>query len=160
MILDAAEENSLEVEEWASWNKVHVPVSFSVGYYVDLMETYHVSSKDPGRLVSQFVVILLQMGEINTGLLQNDFEYIFDQLKQLKVQEMDSLEESNLAGVGFLDGDDDVEMDNDDNVMSEVMKKIDKLYKKFEAYCKKLVVFGFNSTGYDIKLIKKRIMRT
>ena len=76
---------------------------------------------------------------------------------------MDRLEESNLAGVGFLDDDDDVEMDNDDNVMSEGMKKLDKLHKKFEAYCKELVVFGFNSAGYDIKFIKKtsvqRIMR-
>ena len=35
------------------------------------------------------------------------------------------------------------------------MKKLDKLYKRFEAYCKELVVFGFNSAGYDIKLIKK-----
>ena len=49
--VDAAEENSLEVEEWTSWNKVHVPMSFSVGCNVDGVETCHVSSKDPGDLV-------------------------------------------------------------------------------------------------------------
>ena len=38
-------------------------------------------------------------------------------------------------------------MDNDDNVMSEGIKRLEKLYKKFEAYCKELVVFGFNSAG-------------
>ena len=43
---------------------------------------------------------------------------------------MDRLEESNSAGVDFLDDDDDVEMDNDDNVMSEGMKRLQKLYKK------------------------------
>ena len=73
---------------------------------------------------------------------------------------MDRLEESNGAGVNFLDDDiDDVEMDNDDNVISESMKKLDKLYKKFEVYCKEFVVFGFNSSGYDIKLIKKHLFK-
>ena len=43
--------------------------------------------------------------------------------------------------------------------MSEGMKKLDKLYKKFEAYCKELVVFAFNSSGYDIKLIKKNLFK-
>ena len=33
--MDGAEENSLEVEEGTSWNKVHVPVSFSAGCNVD-----------------------------------------------------------------------------------------------------------------------------
>ena len=58
------------------------------------------------------------------------FDYIFDQLEQLKVQEMDSFEESNGAGVDFLDDNNDVEMHNDDNVMSEGMTKLEKLYKK------------------------------
>ena len=157
---DADEENSLEVEEGTSWNKVHVPVSFSVGCNVDGVETCHVSSKDPGELVSQFVDILLQMGEKKYGAAVERFEYIFDQLEQLKAQEMDRLEESNDAGVNFLDDDnDDVEMDNDGNATNEGMKKLDKLYKRFEAYCKELVVFGFNSAGYDIKLIKKVLVQ-
>ena len=61
--VDACEENSLEVEEGTSWNKVHVPVSFSAGCNVDGVETCHVSCKDPRELISQFVVILLEMGE-------------------------------------------------------------------------------------------------
>ena len=42
--VDVGEENSLEVEEGTSWNKVHVPVSFSVGCNADRVETCHVSS--------------------------------------------------------------------------------------------------------------------
>ena len=64
--MDAAEENSLQVEEGTSSNKVHVPVSFSAGCNVDGVETCHVSSKDPGE-VSQFVVILLEMGGKKQG---------------------------------------------------------------------------------------------
>ena len=42
---------------------------------------------------------------------------------------MDRLEEANLAVGDFLnDDDDDVEMDNDDNVMSEGMKRLEKLF--------------------------------
>ena len=137
-----------------------VPVSFSVGCNVDRVETCHVSSKDPGELISQFVDILLEMGEKKYRAAVERFEYVFDQLEQLKAQEMDRLEEANLAVDGFLDDDnDDVEMDNDDNVTSEGMKKLDKLYKSFKAYCKELVVFGFNSSGYDIKLIKKYLFK-
>ena len=87
-------------------------------------------------------------------------EYIFDQLEQLKAQEMDRLEEANFAADDFLDDDnDDVEMDNDDNATNEGIKKLNKLYKRFEAYCKDFVVFGFSSAGYDIKLIKKFLFR-
>ena len=157
--MDAGKENPLEVEEGTSWNKVDVPVSFGVGCNVDEVETCHVWSRDPGQLIAQFVGILLEMGEKKYGAAVERFEYIFDQLEQLKVQEMDRLEESNLAGVDFLDDDDDMEMDNVDNATNEGMKKLDKLYKKFEAYFKELVVFEFNSAGYDIKLIKKHLFK-
>ena len=158
--VDVGEENSLEVEEGTPWNKVHVPVSFSVGYNVDGVETCHVSSKDPEELVPQFVDILLEIDEKKYRAAVERFEYIFDQFEQLKVQETDRLEEGNLAADDFLDDDnDDVEMDNDDNVVSEGVKKLDKLDKRFEAYCKELVVFGFNSSGYDIKLIMKFLFK-
>ena len=43
--------------------------------------------------------------------------------------------------------------------MSKGMKRLEKLYKKFEAYCKELVVFGFNYAGYDVKFIKKFLFK-
>ena len=42
--------------------------------------------------------------------------------------------------------------------MSEGMKRLEKLYKKFEAYCKGLVVFGFNSAGYNVKLTHQEVL--
>ena len=83
---DTDEENSLEVREGTSWNKVHVPVSFSAGCNVDWVKTCHVSSKDPGELVSQFVVILLEIGEKKYRAVLERFESIFDQLKLLTLQ--------------------------------------------------------------------------
>ena len=55
-------------------------------------------------------------------------------------------------------GDDDVEM-NENGVTSQHMKSLENLFGKFEGYCKELAVFGFNSAGYDVKLIKKFLFK-
>ena len=55
--IDQAEE--IESEEGTSWNKVHVPVSFSVGCNLEGVDMVHVLSKDPEELVSQLVSTLL-----------------------------------------------------------------------------------------------------
>ena len=42
---------------------------------------------------------------------------------------------------------------------SKHMKSLENLYGKFKGYCKELAEFGFNSAGYDIKLIKKFLFK-
>ena len=64
---------------------------------------------------------------------------------------MDRLQEDML--------DDDLEMDDNGGVTSKRLKSLENLFKKFEDYCKELAVFGFNSAGYDIKLIKKYLLK-
>ena len=61
----------------------------------------------------------------------------------------------------FLDngGDDDLELDENDDVTSKHMKSLENLFGKFEGYCKELAVLGFNSAGYDAKLIKKFLFK-
>ena len=87
------------------------------------------------------------------------YEYIFEQINDLMQMERDNLSEVNgdmvVSVADFLDnaGDDDLEMDG--GLTSKHMKSLENLYGKFEGYCKELSVFGFNSVGYDIKLIKK-----
>ena len=56
-------------------------------------------------------------------------------------------------------GDDDLEMDENGGLTSKHMKSLENLHGKFEGYCKELAVFGFNSAGYDIKLIKKYLFK-
>ena len=58
--IDQVEE--YESEEGTSWNKVHVPVSFSVGCNLEGVETVHVSSKDPEELTAKLVGTLLERG--------------------------------------------------------------------------------------------------
>ena len=59
--LDQVEE--IEYEEGTSWNKVHVPVSFSVGCNLEGVKTKHVSSKDPEELTAKLVGTLFEMAD-------------------------------------------------------------------------------------------------
>ena len=145
--IDQVEE--IESEEGTSWNKVHVPVSFSVGCNLEGVETCHVSSKDPEELTAKLVGTLLEMAHKKYRAAVERYEYIFEQLEQLKVQRMVRLQED------IVNDDDDLEMNENGGVTSKRMKLLENLYGKFEGYCKELAVFGFNSSGYDVKLIKK-----
>ena len=94
--IDQVEE--IESEEGTSWNKVHVPVSFSMGCKLEGVETVHVSSKDPEELTAKLVGTLLEMAKRKYEACMERFEYIFEQLKQLKVQEMVSAQEDMVDG--------------------------------------------------------------
>ena len=74
--LDQVEE--IECEEGTSWNKVHVPVSFSVGCNLEGVKTKHVSSKDPEELTAKLVGTLFEMADKKYRAAVERFEYIFD----------------------------------------------------------------------------------
>ena len=44
-------------------------------------------------------------------------------------------------------------------VSTTLLKELENVSDRFESYCKELPVFGFNSAGYDIKLIKKFLFK-
>ena len=147
--IDQVEE--IKSEEGTSWNKVHVPVSFTVGCNLEEVDTVHVSSKDPEKLTAELVDTLLEMAKKKYEKCVERFEYIFERLERLKVQEVLRLQEDMV--------DDDLEMDENGCVSSKRLKLLENLFGKFEGYCKELAVFGFNSAGYDIKLIKKYLFK-
>ena len=161
--LDQVEE--IEREEGTSWNKVHVPVSFSVGCNLEGVKTKHVSSKDPEELTAKLVGTLFEMADKKYRAAVERFEYIFEQINFFMQMERNNLSEMNgdmaVSVADFLDnaGDDDSEMDENGGLTSKHMKSLENLYGKFEGYCKELAMFGFNSAGYDIKLIKKYLFK-
>ena len=161
--LDQVEE--IECEEGTSWNKVHVPVSFSVGCNLEGVKTKHVSSKDPEELTAKLVGTLFEMADKKYRAAVERLEYIFEQINFLMQMERNNLSEMNgdmaVSVADFLDnaGDDDLEMDENGGLTSKHMKSLENLYGKFEGYCKELAVCGFNSAGYDIKLIKKYLFK-
>ena len=97
-----------------------MPVSFSVGCNLEGVETVHVSSKDPEELTAKLVGTLLEIAKKKYEACGERFEYIFEQLEQLKVQEMVSLQEDMV--------DDDLELDEDGGVSSKRMKSLENLF--------------------------------
>ena len=92
------------------------------------------------------------------------FRHIFYQLDEMKEAELERLDEVNqdLQSQGMdLEElmDDDVRIAEDGSITSEQLKVLEKLYGKLEGYCQELGVFGFNSAGYDVKLIKQYLSR-
>ena len=136
-----------------------VPVSFGVGCNLKGVETVHVLSKDPVELTAKLVGTLFEMADKKYRAALERHEYIFEQLNDLMQMERDHLAEMNgdmvVSVAEFLDnaGDNDLEMDENGNVSSKHMKSLENLFGKFEGYFKELAMFGFNSAGYDIKLI-------
>ena len=65
------------LQEGTSWNKIHVPVSFSVGCNLEGVETEHRSSKDPSESLSQFVDVLMQMAKKKYDVCVERYEHIF-----------------------------------------------------------------------------------
>ena len=155
----------LDAEEGRSWNKVHVPVSFSLGCNLEGVEMVHVSSKDPEELTAKLVGTLFEMADKKYRATIERYEYVFEQIDDLMRMEHHNLAEMNrdmvVSVAEFLDnaGDNDLEMDENGGLTSKHMKSLDNLFGKFEGFCEELVVFGFNSAEYDIKFIKKYLFK-
>ena len=103
---------------------------------------------------------MLEIGEKKYRAAVERFEYIFDQLEQLKVQEVDRLEESNGVGVDFLDDDnDDVEIDNDDNATNEGMKKLDNYIKGLRHIVKSWLSLDLTQLGMILNSSKSSCLK-
>ena len=126
--IDQVEE--IESEKGMSWNKVHVLVSFSVGCNLEGVEMCHVSSKDSEELTAKLVGTLLEMAHKKYRAAVEHYEYIFEQLEQLKVQEMVCLQGD------IVDDDDDLEMNENGGDTSKHMKLLENLYGKFKGIVK------------------------
>ena len=91
--VDQVEE--IESEEGTSWNKVHAPVSFSVGCNLEEVETVHVSSKDPEELMAKLVGTLFEMADKKYRAAIERYEYVFEQIDDLMCMENHNLAEMN-----------------------------------------------------------------
>ena len=95
-------------------------MSFSMGCNLEGVETVHVSSKDPEELTAKLVGTLLEMAGKKYEACVERYEYIFEKLKQLKVQEMVRLQEDMV--------DDDLELDENGGVSSKHLKSLENLF--------------------------------
>ena len=139
------------LQEGTSWNKIDVPVSFSVGCNLEGVETEHRSGKDPSELLSQFVNVLMEMAKKKYEACYEHIFIMMDGLSERERSRMESINPSTYAGDGLM-------KDKKGKIVSTMLlKELENVSARFESYCRDLPVIGFNSAGYDIKLIKKYI---
>ena len=89
------------LEEGTIWNKVHIPVSFSVGCNLEGVETEHRSSEDPSKLLSQFVDVLMDMAKKKYEVCVEHYEHIFltmDGLLERERSRMESIDPRTYSG--------------------------------------------------------------
>ena len=111
-------------------------------------------------MTAKLVGTLLEMADKKYRAAVEHYEYIFNQINDLMQIERDRLSEMNRLQEDMVDDDDDdLEMDENGGASSKHLKLLKNLFSKFEGYCKELAVFGFNSAGYDVKLIKKFLFK-
>ena len=115
-----------------------------------------VLSKDPGELMSKFVDVLLEIAEKKYAACIDRYEHIFVVLGlaiDCEQARLDGIDQRTYTG-------DDLVRNKDGKVVStKLLKELESVNLRFDSYCMELPVFGFNSAGYDVKLVKKSLFK-
>ena len=127
----------------------HVPISVSIQSNL-ISEPIFICDINPRSLVTKFLLELLALSKRNSMELRQFFDPCF-QLFQQKMNELNGNLPENV---------DDEEEDEASNL--KVLRYLKKLYVRvkieLERYCYNLPVFGFNSSRYDLNLIKEYLL--
>ena len=84
------------------------------------------------------------------------YEHIFIMMDGLLEWERSRMESINLC---TYTGDDLIKDKKGKVFSTTLLEELENVNARFESYCRELPVFGFNSAGYDIKLIKKYLFK-
>ena len=114
-----------------SYTNRHVPISVAITSNIPFYDkpVCFVSEGDPQQLVNKMIAHLHAMSSKSFELLKKHFKKVFDRFEVKEVEQHDK----TLA---------------DENACAK------KLRRKFESYLRELPVVGFNSSNYDLNIIK------
>ena len=119
------------LQEGKSWNKIHVPVSFSVGCNLEGVETEHWSSKDPSELLSRSVDVLMEMAKKKYEACVERYEHIFIMMDGLLGRERSRMESINPH---TYTGDDLIKDKKGKVISTMLLKELENVSAKFESY--------------------------
>ena len=127
--------NEAEEHRALQWLSEHVPASISVASNVPSYESAKcfVTTGDEKRLVSDFVDYLLEISDMSYRLLREKYEEVFSQL-EIMIRNLPEDDEKGRADIL-------------------------KLKKRFDLFLFELPTIGFNSSRYDINVIRKSFFK-
>lgn len=135
-----------------TWTQKHVPVSVSICSNVDGYRNPHcIVQSDVELLVRDMIRYMTEIANKSYSLAKEKFVDAFDRLDNI-------LDERCAEKNDFL-----LNEMLDDAEWQEEVKKMKELYEKLkeelDAYCRQTICLGFNSSNYDLNLIKTHIAK-
>nr|XP_022301117.1 uncharacterized protein LOC111109328 [Crassostrea virginica] len=163
-----------EKSEKLTWMAQHQPISVSVCSNVEGFETPH-CIVDPhiDSLVQKMVEYMENIANRGEELARKKFDYVLKELEDMikdpptelcrisHNDRSDALTEGDESWEEDLfDGCDDAYRSQpSDSAADELVKKLIQLKEQFESYCKQMICLGFNSSKYDMNLVKSHLAK-
>ena len=127
-----------------SWTSKHVPISVSVCSNVEGYTDPHcIVDSDVDTLVRSMVDYMQEIAKMGDLLAREKFKVVFDELDEM----IDNPEES-------------ISISHSTFTSSQALahqKSLKGVREKLEAYCQQMICLGFNSSKYDMNLIKSHL---
>jgi hypothetical protein len=149
------------------WTAEHRPISMSICSNVDGFSSPHcIVDPDIDSLVRNMVEYMGRVankGELAKEKFGEALRMLEDMIKdpppELCKTNPDNDDALDALGEeGFLfETHDDEERHPSDSAMEELIEKLNQLKEELESYCKQMICLGFNSSKYDMNLIKSRL---
>ena len=132
-----------------AWTAKHVPISVSICSNVDGYITPHcIVDLSTDSLVAAMVQYMKKIAERGEELARIKFKDVFDELENM-INHPEEVVRSY--------DDDDGQVSSD--TLSDNVEKVSVLKSDFEDYCKQMICMGFNSSKYDMNLIKSHLAK-
>ena len=158
-------DNTLRNTDLTSWIGKHVPISVSIASNL-LKDPIFICNEDPYQLIFDFVSSLTNIAEKSTLIMREKLNAFVLELeeKYWAVRQLVPVKDKQVpTGVEDL-FDNEAEPDEKEEEELEIrrlrceLKMLSKLRQDFENYYSTIPVFGFNSSRYDLNLIKEYLL--
>ena len=158
-------DNTLRNTDLTSWIGKHVPISVSIASNL-LEDPILICNEDPNQLIRDFVSNLTHIAEKSTLLIReklNEFVVELEE-KYLAIRQLVPVKDNPVPTRTedlFENGpepDEDEDEDLEIRRLRSELRMISKLKQDFENYYTAIPVFGFNSSRYDLNLIKEYLL--
>ena len=159
-------DDQLKATDSTTWVGRHVPISVSIASNL-LDNPLFLCNRNPEELVRQFIDQLLELSKESERKMREALFFVFEKLEAEEANILNQLprvdDDDNLSSNLFIDDQStETELDIDQNVKLSQLKfklrTVHSLREEFTRYCRDLPVFGFNSSRYDLNLIKEPLL--
>lgn len=129
------------------WTSQHTPISVSVCSNVEGFTTPHcIVDPNDDNLVQEMVTYMTEISKAGEQLAKHKFRRVF--------KELDAMITNPEEAISY-----DAEEEEEGEEKGDNTEYLVQLKEELEEYCQQMICLGFNSSKYDLNLIKSRIAK-